>query len=517
MKSTSRRGFVSLAATMGAAAAAGASVANLLGCSDLEVEPSEDGPIQEGGCVVPCDVPVMAETEVLVVGGGPSGLAAAVGAAQAGADTMLVERYGFYGGTITQAIMGSITWWRYAQTVEAGGVCAAIEAKAKQMGGSINLLEAVSDPAIKDILVGAAESAGLIVDGEPTYEILRTEMFKAVADTLVLDAGVTPLLHAFVVGAMMEGDEIQGIITESKSGRQAIRAKRVIDASGDADVAALCGVPFFKAPKSELMEVSTNFSCTNVNINDFVTYVAVQNGKMSEWVDEDCGKEKDMYSTHLFKPFQDAVEAGEIPPDVVIKAYPGGFTGEGDVLSLNAVHLYGIDPTDVWDLTRAEMEGRRRVLMAMDVLRKRVPGFEHAQLSMIGASVGCRESRQILGGYRLTEQDVRGQARFEDSIGIFPEFLDAYGILCLPTTGRYFQVPYRITVPEKVENLLVAGRSVAGDRVSHAATRQMGCCMVTGQGAGVAAALSLRDNVTPRNVDIGKVQTELANQGVRLA
>jgi len=459
----------------------------------------------------------MAETDVLVVGGGPAGLAAATSAARAGAKTMLVERYGFYGGVITQAIMGSITWYRFAQTVDAGGVCAEIEAKAKAMGGSINLVEAVTDPAIRDILIGAAESSGLLVDGKPTYEILRTEMFKAVADALVLEAGVTPLLHSYVVGALMDGPVIEGVITESKSGRQAIRAKRVIDASGDADVAALCGAPFFKPSKDELMEVSINFSCSNVNINDFVTYVAVQRGHMSDWVEEDCGKEMDMYSTHLFKPFQDAAEAGEIPADVVIKAFPGGFTPEGNVLSLNAVHFYDVDPTDVWDLTRAEMEGRKRVLMALEVLRKRVPGFENAQLSNIGTSVGCRESRKIKGNYHLIEKDVKGEARFADSIGIFPEFVDAYGILCLPTTGRYFQVPFGITVPQQVENLLVAGRCVAGDRVSHGSTRQMACCMVTGQGAGVAAAVSLQDNVTCREVDIAKVQSVLANQGVRLA
>jgi FAD dependent oxidoreductase len=514
---TTRRGFVGLAASVGAAVAAGSGAMSLLGCS---VDVSEEGgtePIRAAGCVAPCDVPIMAETDVLVVGGGPAGLAAATSAARAGAKTMLVERYGFYGGVITQAIMGSITWYRFAQTVDAGGVCAEIESKAKAMGGSINLVEAVSDPAIRDILIGAAESSGLLVDGKPTYEILRTEMFKAVADALVLDAGVTPLLHSYVVGALMDGPVIEGVITESKSGRQAIRAKRVIDASGDADVAALCGAPFFKPSKDDLMEVSINFSCSNVNINDFVTYVAVQRGHMSDWVEEDCGKEMDMYSTHLFKPFLDAAEAGEIPADVVIKAFPGGFTPEGNVLSLNAVHFYDVDPTDVWDLTRAEMEGRKRVLMALEVLRKRVPGFENAQLSNIGTSVGCRESRKIKGNYHLTEKDVKGEARFEDTIGIFPEFVDAYGILCLPTTGRYFQVPFGITVPQQVENLLVAGRCVAGDRVSHGSTRQMACCMVTGQGAGVAAAVSLQDNVTCREVDIAKVQSVLASQGVRLS
>ena len=123
---------------------------------------------------------------------------------------------------------------------------------------------------------------------------------------------------------------------------------------------------------------------------------------------------------------------------------------------------------------------------------------------------------EINGEYEITEHDVRNQARFEDSIGICPEFIDGYGIAVMPITGRYFQVPYGIIVPKKVENLLVAGRCVAGDKISHAATRQMCCCMVTGQGAGVAAAISIKHNVSCRKVDITKVQLALENQGVRI-
>jgi glycine/D-amino acid oxidase-like deaminating enzyme len=504
-------------ASLGAAAAGRCAGQGAEGLDDTLPEGDVGGHGPDVGSPGASALPVLAETEVLVVGGGPAGLAAAIAAARAGADTMLVERYGFYGGVITQAIMGSITWWRYAQTVEAGGVCAEIEAKAKAMGGSINLLDATDDPGLKALLRAQAEKNGLIKDGEPTYEILRSELFKGVADALVQDAGVTPLLHCYVVGAAMDGSSVTGVVTESKSGRQVIRARRVIDCTGDADVAAFAGAPFQLAPKAERMEVTTNFSVGNVDLPAFAMFVAGQNRTMADWVDDDCGKERDLFSTHVFQAFDEAAAAGEIPPDVVIRAFPGGFTSWGEVLSLNAVHLYDIDCLDVLDLTRAEIEGRKRVRLAVDVLRKRVPGFEKAELTMIGPALGCRESRQILGGYRLTEHDVRNQARFEDSIGVFPEFLDAYRILCLPTTGRYFQVPYRITVPQGVENLLVAGRPVAGDRVSHAATRQMGCCMVTGQGAGAAAALSLADGVACRDVDVPRLQAELTRQGVRLS
>jgi hypothetical protein len=179
--------------------------------------------------------------------------------------------------------------------------------------------------------------------------------------------------------------------------------------------------------------------------------------------------------------------------------------------------MLGYDCTDVWDLTRAEMEGRRQALTALRALKACVPGFEAARLRSFGMTLGTRDSRKIEGKYRLTGDDVQNQARFEDSIGIFPEFIDGYGLLALPTTGRYFQIPYRILVPQKVENLLVAGRCVAGDMVSHAATRNMMCCTVTGQGAGVAAAVSLKEGVRPSSVHVPRVQRALENQGVRIA
>ncbi|MBW1864232.1 MAG: FAD-dependent oxidoreductase, partial [Deltaproteobacteria bacterium] len=169
------------------------------------------------------------------------------------------------------------------------------------------------------------------------------------------------------------------------------------------------------------------------------------------------------------------------------------------------------------DLTQAEINGRQQAMWAVEALKKYTPGFEKAKLRNFASSLGTRESRKIIGRYNLTEHDVRNQARFEDSIGIFPEFIDGYGIVVIPTTGRYFQVPYGIVVPRKVENLLVAGRCVAGDRGSHAATRAMVCCAVTGQGAGVAAAQSIKDKVTTREVDIEKVQAALQKQGVRIS
>jgi hypothetical protein len=191
-------------------------------------------------------------------------------------------------------------------------------------------------------------------------------------------------------------------------------------------------------------------------------------------------------------------------------------TDAGEATCLNMIYMLDFDATDVRDLTRAEIDGRHQAILAIKALQKYVPGFENAKLRNFGMTLGTRDTRKIVGRYNLTERDVRNQARFEDSIGIFPEFIDGYGVLALPTTGRYFQVPYAIMVPEKVENLLVAGRCVAGDRISHAAVRSMMCCTVTGQGAGVAAAVSIKDNLASSAVNIHKVQKELKKQSVRI-
>jgi len=437
-------------------------------------------------------IPVLAETDVLVVGSGPGGLAAALAAAREGVSTILLERYGCFGGNITQAGVESIAWYRHEGTVDTHGIGIELERRAQQMGAT--------DP-----------------DPQSQSEALHTELFKVVADTLVQEADIVPILHCIAVGTVMEGSVIKGIITESKSGRQAILAKRVIDATGDADIAHLAGAPWRMAPKDELMGVTMTFSLKGVDRKRFLAYVKAHPTTYKDWALETSGKEDTMFSPYLSVPFQLARAAGEIPENVEIAGTWGRISEQGDATYLNVVYMLGYDSTDVRDLTRGEMEGRRQAMWAFNALKKYTPGFENAALRTFGSSLGTRESRKIIGRYSLTENDVRNQGRFDDAIGMFPEFFDAYGIVILPTTGRYFQVPFGIMVPQKVENLIVAGRCVAGDRVSHSATRQMMCCTVTGQGAGLAAALSIKDKVSCSQVNIASLQKALSRQGVRIS
>lgn len=442
-------------------------------------------------------VDVVCETDVLVVGSGPGGLSAALAAARAGVKTTLLDRHGCFGGNITQVGVEGFAWYRHKNTVDSEGIGIEFEERARAMGA------ATPEP----------QSDSHALDGEA---------FKYVADVMVQEAGIQPLLHRLFVAPIMEGNVIKGVITESKSGREAILARRVIDATGDADVAALAGAPYSKTPKEKMMAASVMFSMAGVDKKKFIEHVksdpqTYKDWEGGDWTIETSGKEDHMFSPFLRKPFEKAMEAGIIPPNLdTICGTWGSISEQGDLTYLNLVHLADCDGTSADDLTAGEIEGRRQAMMAVEALRQFTPGCENAKLRNFGMTIGIRDTRKIDAQYNLVASDVREQGRFDDTIGIFPEFIDGYGILILPTTGRYFQVPYRAMLPKGVRNLLVTGRSIGGDRDSHAAVRNMMCCAVSGQGAGTAAAISLKTNSGSGRVDIKKVQKELLRQGARI-
>lgn len=443
------------------------------------------------------EIDVVHEVDVLVVGSGPGGLAAAIGAARAGVSVTLLERFGCFGGNITAVGVEGFAWYRHENTVDTEGVGIEFEERAKAMGA------ATPEP-------------------QSDSHALDAEGFKCVADVLVEEAGITPMLHRLCVAPIMDGSRIVGVITESKAGREAIMARRVIDATGDADIAFRAGAPTHKTPREDMMAASVMFSMTGVDKKKFIEHIksdpqTYKDWEGGEWKIETSGKEDEMFSPFLRKPFNQAREAGLIPENLdTIAGTWGAIYDTGDLTYLNLVHLAGCDGTDPDDLTSFEIEGRKQAMMAVEAMRRYNPGCEAARLRNFGMTLGVRDTRKIDAVYNMTSTDVREQGRFDDSVGIFPEFIDGYGILILPTTGRYFQVPYRTMLVKDVDNLLVAGRATGGDRDSHAATRNMMCCTVTGQGAGVAAAISVKHNQNFRELNIDSLQSELQRQGVRL-
>lgn len=443
-------------------------------------------------------LPVLAQCEVLVVGAGPAGLSAALAARRAGADVVLLERFGCFGGVITTVGMETLAWYRYEGTVEGEGIGIEMERLAAQMGGAIKWPYNDS-------------------------ECLDADFFKVVADHLVRESGIRPILHCMAVDVIFDGESnrLRGIVTESKSGRQVVLAQRIIDCTGDADIAHLAGASYRKTPKDKMLGVTTVFNASGVDKTKFLEYTEAQPATYADWsrnwAQETTGKEETLRSPYLDKEFEEARRLGVIPADRTnIGGSWSALSDAGEATNLNLAHMHGFDSTDVMDLTRAEMQGRQEALYALTALKAVVPGFERAKLRNFAMTLGVRDSRKIIGRYNLTGDDVRNQAKFADSVGIFPEFIDGYNVLILPSTGRYFEVPYGCMVPLEVDNLLVAGRCVAGDMVSHAAMRNMMACTVTGQGAGVAAAVSLRTHSSTAEVDMQQVQAELTRQGVRL-
>ena len=443
------------------------------------------------------ETPVIHRTELLVVGSGPGGLAAALAAARAGVEVTLLERFGCFGGNITVVGVEGFAWYRHEETVEAGGIGWEFEERAKAMGAA------------------TPESQSL------SYE-LDSEGFKLVADRLVQEAGIHPMLHRQFVAPIMEGDTIRGVIVESKAGREAILAERVIDATGDADVAHRAGAPTHKTPVEEMQAASVMFHLAGIDKTAFMAGVksdpqTYRDWSSGEWEVETSGKEDGMFSPFLRKPFEKAIKEGHIPAHLnTIGGTWGAVHDSGEMTYMNLVHLACCDGTDPDSLTRFEIEGRAQAMQAIDALRRYTPGCEGVRLRNFGMSIGIRDTRKIDAHYNMTDHDAREQGRFEDSIGIYPEFIDGYGVLILPTTGRYMQIPYRSMLPKQVKNLLVAGRATGGSRIAHAATRNMACCAVSGQGAGVAAALSIKAGTALDAVDMTAVQTEVKRQGVRI-
>lgn len=415
-------------------------------------------------------------SDVLVIGSGSAGATAAIAAGQQGASVTLVERYGFMGGISTQVLdtfYGFYTPGSVAHKV-VGGVPDQV----------VDALMSHGKALLRPNTYGAGQGI--------TYD---PEVLKIVWEQLARKAGVRLLYHTFVVDVIMDGERIAGVIAASKGGFLALRARVVIDATGDADVSAAAGVPFEShANGSPVQSLTTTFNMIGVD------------GERARRVSKD----------ELHALMANAIDSGSY--DLPRREGSIHITPFDGIMATNMTRVSNIDATDPAQLTEAEFEGRRQALEYARFLHDCVPGYEHAELTRLSHQIGVRESRRIFGEYRLTRSDVLEAHKFEDAIarcGAPIEDHHAGGDThweYLPD-GETYDIPYRCLVPQRVEGLLVVGRCLSADHDAHASVRSMGQCMAMGQAAGVAAQLAVGANVMPRSVSIADLQGSLRRIG----
>jgi len=443
------------------------------------------------------------ETDVLVVGGGPAGLGAALGAVQAGARVILAERYGFLGGNATAAlVMPLMSFHTQMPTKERNGAATLLPTDhgpgEPVVGGALAKLLA------RLVSVGGAIpptlATGYVVPFDP-------EWFKLVALDLLDEAGVQLLFHALASGVLGE-NRVEGVVFETKSGPLAIRAKVTVDCTGDADVAVQAGTPTEVGRADGLVQPMTlMFRMAEFQRAAFEAYVK-ENPKQWRGVHG------------LWELVRKATEAGELKlprEDILFFATPH----ESEV-SVNSTRVTRVLGTDVWDLSYAEWVSRRQMRQIAEFLKRYVPGFEKAYVLQSGVNVGVRETRRILGDYQLTADDVLSARKFDDAIarGAYP--VDIHNPTGIGTVlrrlppGEAYDIPLRCLMPRNAEGLIVAGRCISGTHEAHSSYRVMPIVMATGQAAGVTAAIAARRSVRPRDIAAKEVQHELVRQGANL-
>lgn len=439
--------------------------------------------------------------DVVVAGGGPAGLCAAVAAGRAGKRTVLVERYGFIGGMTSAALVYP---WMTFHTLEGkqviGGLAQEIVDRLQQRNAS---------PGHMRDTVGFTR----------TLTPFRLEAFQVLAMDMLEEAGVKVLLHSFVERVHTEEGRIQNLSLATKSGPVVVKGQVFVDATGDADVAHLAGVPCLKGRESDgkTQPMTLKFRMRGVDLAKVKAY-------MIEHPDEfykrtPVGELPELKLTGICGFFKHWKEAAlPINRDQVLF-----FAGPGDdEVLVNTTRVQGLDGTDVEQLSIAEAEGRRQALMVAEFMTRSLPGFEKASVSQIGAQIGVRESRRIHGVYVLETENVVSGRRFKDVIA-----RSGYPVDIHDPTGQgvksewvrgdgAYDIPYRSLLAREVDNLLAAGRCISTTHEALGTTRLTPSCMATGQAAGTAAALAVQAGGDLYNISVPELQGNLRASGAIL-
>lgn len=434
-------------------------------------------------------LPVYGEFDVVVIGGGPAGLAASVSAAKRGARTLLVERYGFLGGMGTA---GGVTNFAGLYGRKNGEVQPVVHGVADELLARIDALSGLNQP--QDGMQGRIRVR--------SYDV---SAYKCAADQLLIASGVQILFHAWAAAVLMTGQTLAALVVETKSGRQAIRAHRFIDCSGDADVAHFAGVPFELGDgQGSALFPSTMFRVGHVDaaralaaVGDFKAI----DDLMAQALVRNPGRYRFPRKGAILRPQKNPTE------------------WRANVTQIRNASGNAMDATDARQLSDGELEGRRQITEYFRFLKSEVPGFEQSAIVDIAPQVGLRETRRICGSYSLSGEDILSSARFDDVIGInaWPMEMHVDGAIAWSfprdEARAYNDLPWRMLVPKEVSNLLVAGRCASMTHEGQSAARASGGCFVMGQAAGTAAAL-LDAGAAFAETDVARLQQCLLQDGV---
>jgi hypothetical protein len=440
------------------------------------------------------EIPVLMEADVVVVGGGTTGPVAAIAAARRGKKVVLIERFGSLGGVLTLGLntkpSGTLL----------GGIPLEIWNLARAVGG-----------AGEDYM--ATTKTGGVKIASPT----DPEVMKMLLTRLCVEAGVQILFETFVSNPVVENGAVTGVVIEGKSGRQFVGAKVLIDCSADADMAAKANAPFVMGSgekDARMQPVSMYFIMKNVDLKRLADWARTCDDVPARAIPrDDEGLAYGLWLTGfngMLRRFQEETGVKLQRDNITLK------TADGQMY-VNATRVLGVDVFSPEQFTAAILECYRQIEGVCRFLNERVPGFEAARLGQVSPILGVRETRHILGEYTLTGRDSRGETRFADSIAVDASALDIHdpkgGDVDFQSMPPY-EIPYRCLVPQRVEQILVAGRCISADHEAHARSRNMPACMSIGQAAGVAAAIAIEEGVSVRNVPVPKVQAAL--RGLRM-
>jgi hypothetical protein len=446
------------------------------------------------------EIKIFQEADVIVVGGGPGGIGAAISAARAGARTILVERYGHLGGMATGGLVNIIPNLSdiYGQQ-HIAGLC-------QELVDRLDARDATSHPAKKDWGTDNPKMVNYYLDANLGHFYVRLdtntgkqrilytvlvdpEVLKDELNTMVTEAGATVLLHSLGTSPLMDGNSVKGVIFESKSGRQAILGKVIIDSTGDGDLLPLAGVNCVDKidPQLRIANLAFVFWIANIDRNKTDEFKAAQPQKYAELI-------RDLANLGGFTQHFKGLLKNQ---DSVIWFHP---------------HYPCADQTDVAEMTRIDMNSRKRALITWEFLKKYIPGFENSFIMLTAPQLGTTGGRRIIGEYLLSEADMNNDEPFNDTVAVFAD--NDRGELSLKHPKMY--IPYRSLVPGDVDGLLVACRAFSSDDYVNSLFNLIPHCISLGQAAGTAAALAVDNGVSVRKVKFADLRASLLKQGVIL-